>query len=139
MTFKEFNEWCNCRACDGRWSANTSIYCMAICRKISALPFWKREKAWDEVKDFIEKEIVQVIDKKIALIRASEQKMNESTKRIRGEYRTDLRKELEEDGLYKCVSKRLDEISIMTSEFSWFGYRYVQEIICEILDLIEMR
>ena len=139
MTFKEFNEWCNCRARDGCWSANTSIYCMAICRKISALPFWKRKKAWDEVKDFIEKEIVQVIDKKIALIRASEQKMNESTKRIRGEYRADLRKELEENGLYESVRKRLDEISIMASEFSWFGYRYVQEMICEILDLIEMR
>ena len=139
MTFKEFNEWCNCRACDGCWSANTATYCTAICRKINALPFWKRKKAWDEAKDFIEKEIVQVIDKKIALIRASEQKMNESTKRVRGEYRADLRKELEENGLYESVRKRLDEISIMTSEFSWFGYRYVQEIICEILDLIEMR
>ena len=139
MTFKEFNEWCNRRACDGCWSANTAIYCIAICRKINALPFWKRKKAWDEVKDFIEKEVVQVIDKKIALIGASKQKMNESTKRIRGEHRADLRKELEEDGLYECVNKRLDEISIMTSEFSWFGYRYVQEMICEILDLIEMR
>ena len=55
------------------------------------------------------------------------------------EYKADLRKELEENGLYESVNKRLDEINIMTSEFSWFGYRYVQEIICEIRDLIEMR
>ena len=66
MTFKEFNEWCNRRACDGCWSANTAIYCITIGRKIKALPFWKRKKAWDEVKDFIEKEVVQVIDKKMA-------------------------------------------------------------------------
>ena len=139
MTFKEFNEWCNCRACDGSWSANTSIYCMAVCRRINALPFWKRKKAWDEVKDFIEKEVVQVIDKKIASIKKCEQKMDELVKRTCGEHKANLRKELEEDGLYESVRKRLDEISIMTSEFSWFGYKYVQEMICEILDLIEMR
>lgn len=139
MTYKEFNEWCNRRACDGCWSANTAIYCMAICRRINALPFWERKRAWDEVKDFIEKEVVQVIDEKIALIRASEQKMNESTKRTRGGCTAGLRKELEENGLYESVKKRLDDISIMTSEFSWFGYKYVQEMICEILDLIEMR
>ena len=74
MTFKEFNEWCNCRACDGRWSANTAIYCIAICREINALPFGKRKRAWDEVKDFIEKEVVQVIDKKIALIKKGDVK-----------------------------------------------------------------
>ena len=65
--------------------------------------------------------------------------MNELRIYTDDEYRANLRKELEEDGLYKCVSKRLAEISIMTSEFSWFGYRYVQEIICEILELVEMR
>ena len=68
MTFKEFNEWCNRRACDGCWSANTAIYCITICREINALPFGERKKAWDEVKDFIVKEVVQVIDEKIALM-----------------------------------------------------------------------
>ena len=32
------------------------------------------------------------------------------------EYKANLRKELEENGLYKCVSKRLDEIDTMTSD-----------------------
>lgn len=67
MTFKEFNEWCNRRACDGCWGLYTAIYCIEICGKINALPFWKRKKAWNEVKDFIEKEVVQVIDEKMAL------------------------------------------------------------------------
>ena len=139
MTFKEFNEWCNRRACDGCWSANTVIYCMAICRRINALPFWERKRAWDEVKDFIEKEVVQVIDEKMALIRASEQKMNESTKRTRGGYTADLRKELEENGLYESVRKRLDVIDVLSSELRWLKYAYIQEMMREILDLVEMR
>lgn len=74
MTFKEFNKWCNCRACDGCWDMNTAMYCVEICRKINKLPFWKKKKAWNEVKDFIEKEVIQVIDEKIALIKTGEQK-----------------------------------------------------------------
>ena len=53
------------------------------------------------------------------------------------EYRANLRKELEKGGLYECVSKRLDEIDTMTSDL--LGCRRIQEIICEIRDLIEMR
>ena len=53
------------------------------------------------------------------------------------EYKVNLRKELEEDGLYECVSKRLDEIDTMTSDL--LGCRRIQEMICGILDLIEMR
>ena len=53
------------------------------------------------------------------------------------EYRADLRKELEENGLYESVKKRLDEINTMTSDL--LGCRYIQEMICEILDLVEMR
>ena len=52
------------------------------------------------------------------------------------EYKANLRKELEENGLYECVSKRLDVIDTMTSDL--LGCRRIQEIICEILDLVEM-
>ena len=55
------------------------------------------------------------------------------------EYRANLRKELEEDGLYECVSKRLDVIDTLSSEFRWLKYAYVQEMICEIRDLVELR
>lgn len=55
------------------------------------------------------------------------------------EYKADLRKELEENGLYKSVSKRLDEINTITSELSYLEHRYVQEMMCEVLDLIELR
>ena len=63
------------------------------------------------------------------------------------EYKANLRKELEENGLYKSVSKRLDEINATISELNCIpviitrhhGYSYAQEMMREILDLIEMR
>ena len=55
------------------------------------------------------------------------------------EYKVSLKKELEEDGLYESVRKRLDIINIISSDLKWLKYAYVQEIICEIRDLIEMR
>lgn len=55
------------------------------------------------------------------------------------EYKANLRKELEEDGLYECVKKRLDVIDVLSSELRWLKYAYVQEMMCEVLDLVEMR
>lgn len=65
MKFKEFNNWCNDRACDGCWSAKTAIYCINVCSYINDFPFWKREKIWREnFENKIIKDIVEVIDKK---------------------------------------------------------------------------
>ena len=55
------------------------------------------------------------------------------------EYKVSLKKELEEDGLYESVRKRLDIINIISSDLKWLKYAYVQEMMCEILDLIELR
>lgn len=63
--------------------------------------------------------------------------MIELRKYTADEYKAELRKELEENGLYESVGKRLDEINIMTSDI--LGYRYIQEMMCEILDLIELK
>lgn len=55
------------------------------------------------------------------------------------EYKISLEKELEEDGLYESVRKRFDVINIISSDLRWLKYAYVQEIMCEILDLIRLR
>ena len=55
------------------------------------------------------------------------------------EYKVNLRKELEENGLYESVRKRFDVIDSISSELRWLKYAYVQEMMCEVLDLIEMR
>ena len=65
--------------------------------------------------------------------------MNELRIYTDDEYRANIRKELEEDGLYESVRKRLDIINIISSDLKWLKYAYVQEMMCEILDLIELR
>ena len=66
MKYKEFNDWCNQRACDGCWSMKTAIYCIGICETINHQPFWKRERIWkDEYEEDVVRDIVKVIDEKI--------------------------------------------------------------------------
>lgn len=55
------------------------------------------------------------------------------------EYKVSLKKELEEDGLYESVRKRFDVINIISSDLRWLKYAYIQEMMCEVLDLVEMR
>ena len=65
--------------------------------------------------------------------------MNELRIYTNDEYKANLRKELEKDGLYECVKKRLDVIDVLSSELRWLKYAYIQEMMREILDLVEMR
>lgn len=65
MKYKEFLDWCNLRASDGCWSMGTAIFCSRIISNINALPFWKREKEWQKIRDDVERDVVSVIDEKI--------------------------------------------------------------------------
>ena len=65
--------------------------------------------------------------------------MIELKKYIDDEYKVNLKKELEEDSLYESVRKRFDVINIISSDLRWLKYAYIQEMMCEVLDLIEMR
>lgn len=66
MKYKEFNNWCNDRACDGYWSKNTAIYCLEVINKISQEPFWRREKIWRKIyENTVVYGIVNPINKKI--------------------------------------------------------------------------
>lgn len=63
MKYKEFVAWCNERACDGQWSGQMALVCTHIIADIRMLPFWKREKAWQNVnckyqieRNFVSKE-----------------------------------------------------------------------------------
>ena len=55
MTYKEFREWCNDRACDGQWGMNTAMFCIKILTQIEDVRitgfhlFKKRAK--DEAKE----------------------------------------------------------------------------------------
>jgi hypothetical protein len=49
MTYKEFKRWCNERCCDGLWGLNVAKACIDALSHIGKKPFWKREKAWQEL------------------------------------------------------------------------------------------
>ena len=65
MTFQEFDEWCNDRACDGYWNMNTAIACITIIRKIYDTPFWRRKRIWEKEYQEIAEQIVEQINTKI--------------------------------------------------------------------------
>lgn len=52
-TYEEFNEWCNRRACDGKWSAFVTMVCIEIINEVQSVKplFFRkkaREKYWKE-------------------------------------------------------------------------------------------
>lgn len=71
MTFREFESWCNQRACDGCWGMLEAMTCIDILNTINRKWFWKREKFWQEeyATDVME-QIVKPIEKKIEELRS---------------------------------------------------------------------
>lgn len=65
MTYKEFNKWCNDRACDGYWGMNTVIFCIGVNEDMKKTPFWKKKKVWKEKYQEIAEQIVEQINAKI--------------------------------------------------------------------------
>lgn len=66
MTFKEFTDWCNERACDGFWGMLTAMTCIDLMETVKKQPFWKREKFWkQEYEQRVLDEIVNPINCKI--------------------------------------------------------------------------
>ncbi len=72
MKFKEFNDWCNRRCCDGCWGLREAQICSAAASYIWSFPFWKREKIWKEVS--IDYRIIDIVE-------ATNQKIKEITGR----------------------------------------------------------
>lgn len=72
MTFKEFQKWCNKRACDGCWGYLNALICIDKLKEIKSLPFWKRERAWKRIEGQMLREIIEPTNKKIHELRRSE-------------------------------------------------------------------
>ena len=56
VTFEEFDEWCNGRACDGQWSMFLALNCSEAIRRVLAVkPLFSRKKArekeWERIKN----------------------------------------------------------------------------------------
>lgn len=66
MTFKEFRDWRNERACGGCWGMLEAMACIDLMETVKKQPFWKREKFWKkEYEQRVLDEIVNPINKKI--------------------------------------------------------------------------
>ena len=49
MTFKDFVEWCNMRACDGIWGRYHAIVAIDVIKDVRKRPFWRQEKYWESI------------------------------------------------------------------------------------------
>ena len=65
MTFKEYEIWCNARACDGYWSYDTARFCIGVLQFIKSLPFWKRKEAWRKCASLMIRGVINPINQKI--------------------------------------------------------------------------
>lgn len=62
MSYKEFRKWCDKRAHDGCWGMLEALTCCGIVGEIGKLPFWKREREWRKVEQWVVSEIVEPIN-----------------------------------------------------------------------------
>lgn len=65
MTYKDFAQWCNERACDGCWGLETALRCINIINLMQSTPFWKRKKKWQEYEQQIVTLFVNPTNEKI--------------------------------------------------------------------------
>ena len=65
MTWKQFQKWCNERACDGYWGYQEAMLCIDVMKMIRQLPFWKRARVWNQIKHRMMAEVITPTNKKI--------------------------------------------------------------------------
>jgi hypothetical protein len=67
ISFKQFSDWCNKRAADGKWGMTNAIECSQLCSDMYKVFFLKREKVWKEKYEPHMRELVNEIERKIEL------------------------------------------------------------------------
>ncbi len=67
ISFKEFSDWCNRRAADGKWGMSNAIECSQLCADMYKVFFLKREKVWKKKYEPHMRELVNEIERKIEL------------------------------------------------------------------------
>lgn len=66
MTFKEFMEWCNDRACDGTWNLREVTAVVDVVNDVTKKCRWRREKYWKKrYESRVMQQIVIPINKRI--------------------------------------------------------------------------
>lgn len=65
MTYKEFKDYCNERACDGKWGMNEALNCIAIIEAIDdiqvrVMGFYSRKKTQQAREEAWQKIILEI-------------------------------------------------------------------------------
>ena len=72
MTYRQFQYWCNERACDGCWDENTALFCIELMGIMRKIPWWRRRKFWNRISVAVMDAIVGPINRKIEEVRKEE-------------------------------------------------------------------
>lgn len=138
MTYKEFTNWCNDRAIDGRWGYSEASECISIINEINGIPFWKRNKYWRENYEF---DIIdKIINKTNKIINEYEEKMRilhdtENCKRVFDSKKNDI----------NLITDNLNNIKLSNIDFTVYEFMsftdnrtyYNQGIILDTFKLID--
>jgi hypothetical protein len=81
ISFKQFSDWCNKRAADGKWGMTNAIECSQLCSDMYKIFFLNREKVWKEKYEPHMRELVNEIERKIELDRMGKLKEELDAKR----------------------------------------------------------
>lgn len=65
MTFKQFKQWCNDRACDGCWGHKDALCCIELIQNMMKIPWWKRNKTWKKIETQVLYAVVTPINQMI--------------------------------------------------------------------------
>ena len=67
MIFREFENWCEQRVCDGHWGSSEAMICIIVLEYVHNKPFWIRNKCWKEMyeTDILHNIVIQT-EQKIA-------------------------------------------------------------------------
>lgn len=65
MNWKQFQKWCNERACDGCWGFREAMSCIDVMKMMRQLPVWKREREWKKIQHRMMVEVITPTNKKI--------------------------------------------------------------------------
>lgn len=61
MTFKQFVQWYNERACDGYWGIYTALQCIEVMKDVKSQPLWQREKYWKH--HYMHSTVIEMVEK----------------------------------------------------------------------------
>lgn len=65
MTYKEFKDWCNDRACDGMWHFHTFLACRDVIDTMESTIFFRRKKIWKKLEPEVMATIVEPTNSRI--------------------------------------------------------------------------